>query len=330
MSADPFHHQHQVGSYPFAGCPTISVVIAVRDDERTIQRAILSALKQSSAASEVIVVDDMSTDTTKQRVLELKSERVVVVDGEGRGTSAARNAGIRRASGAWIAFLDGDDYWQPEFLDLAQRRIRSSPDAVACFGAATPIDEEGRVVGRGEMPEVVTMRALVSGQIGCSTSATLVRRAAVAECGGFFEGLKRAVEDVDLWLRLAALGPCIGFPRAASLYEVHEERDRAKSVDLLAGIEHDYELLIDRFAANGAPPSLVRRGRAITRARIARHWLRAEKPAYALPRALSSLRTLPTREGFVALALASMPPMPRETIVRSMRSYRARRPHRAV
>jgi glycosyltransferase involved in cell wall biosynthesis len=329
MPTTPFHHQHEAGSHIFTGCPTISVVIAVRDDERTIQRAVHSALKQSSPANEVIVVDDMSADATKQRVLELMSDLVVVVDGEGRGASAARNAGIRRASGVWIAFLDGDDYWEPEFLELARRRIRSSPDAVACFGAATPIDETGRVVGRGEMREVVTLEELVSGRISHSTSATLVRHDAVTGCGGFFEGLRHAVEDVDLWLRLAAIGSCIGFPQAASKYEVHDERDRARSVEVLAEIQHDYEMMLDRFAATGAPPALVHKGRAITGARIARLWLRAEKPAYARARARSSLRTLPTREGFVALALASVPRRLREAMVR-MRRHRAGGLYRGV
>jgi glycosyltransferase involved in cell wall biosynthesis len=278
----------------------------------------------------VIVVDDMSVDATKQRVLELTSKRVVVLDGQGRGTSAARNAGIQRASGAWIAFLDGDDYWEPEFLELARQRIRSSPDAVACFGAATPIDEAGCIVGHGEMPEVVTLKALVSGRISHSTSATLVRNDVVTECGGFFEGLGRAVEDIDLWFRLASVGECIGFPQVASLYEVHEERDRARSVDILAHIQRDYEMLIERFATTDAPPALVRRGRAITRARIARHWLGAEKPAYARAQARSSLRTLPTREGFVALALAGMPRTLRGATVRRMRRYRARGFYRGV
>lgn len=330
MPRTPFHHQHDVGSQILTCCPTISVVIAVRDDERTIQRAIRSALNQSSPAGEVIVVDDMSFDATKQRVFELMSDRVVVVDGEGRGASAARNAGIRRASGVWIAFLDGDDYWEPEFLELARRRIRSSPDAIACFGAFTDVDESGRVLRRGDMPEVVTLEELVTGRVSYTTSATLARRDALNACGGFFEGLTRAVEDVDLWLRLAAVGSCVGFPQAAALYEIHDERDRARPLDVLAEIQRDYELLIDRFATTGASPTLVRRGRAIARARVARHWLRAEEPAHARARAWSSLRTLPTQEGIVALVLASIPRTLGRAIVDLVGRYRVGGLHKGV
>jgi glycosyltransferase involved in cell wall biosynthesis len=302
---------------------TISVVIAARDAEQTIQDAVRSALIQTSPAEEVIVVDDMSADGTKQRVLELMNDRVVVMDGEGRGVSAARNAGVRSASGAWIAFLDGDDHWKPEFLQLARRRIRASPDAVACFGAATPIDDSGRVVGRHDMRDVVTLEDLVCGRIVPTTSAALVRRDAVIGSGGFFEGTRGAAEDLDLWLRLAAIGRCIGFPQAAAVYVVHDERDRARSVEVLVEMERDREMVIDRFAATGASPALVRRGRAIMRARTARYWLRTERPAFARAAARSSLRALPTLEGLLTLAMASMPAALREAMVLRRRRHRA-------
>jgi glycosyltransferase involved in cell wall biosynthesis len=305
--------------------PTISVVIAVCDGERTIQDAVRSTLIQSSPASEVIVVDDGSVDKTKQRVHELKSDRVVVVDGDGRGVSAARNAGISRASGAWIAFLDGDDYWEPEFLELARTTIAADPDAVACFGAAIPIDDAGRVIGRHNTREVVTLEELVSGRIIPTTSATLVCRDAVIECGGFYEGFRRAagVEDLDLWWRIAARGRCLGIARPAAVYVVHDDRDHVRSVQELSDLECDRELAVNRFAATGASPVLVRRGRAIMRTRTARYWLRAGKPARARIAARSSLRALPTVEGCVTLAIASAPRAIREALVLLRRRHRA-------
>jgi glycosyltransferase involved in cell wall biosynthesis len=305
--------------------PTISVVIAVRDGERTIQDAVRSALIQSSPATEVIVVDDMSRDATKQRVLELQSERVLVVDGEGRGVAAARNAGVRRASCTWIAFLDGDDYWRADLLELARRRIMVVPSAVACFCAATPIDDRARVVGRHDMQELVTLEQLVSGQIVPTASATLVRRDIFIECGGFFEGFRRAagVEDLDLWWRVAAKGLCLGVVKACATYVVHDERDRRRSVTALSDLERDREQVLERLADGGASPALVRRGRAIMRARTARYWLRAERPARARAAARSSLRALPTLEGCVTLVLASVPRVLRQAIVSLRRRHRA-------
>jgi len=304
---------------------TISVVIAARDAERTIQDAVRSALIQSSPAEEVIVVDDMSADSTKQRVHELMSERVVLVDGEGRGVSAARNAGVRRASGTWIAFLDGDDHWKPEFLQLARRRIGAVPDAVACFSAAIPVDDAGVVIGHHHMREFVKLEELVTGRIVPTTSATLVRRDAVLGAGGFFEGFRclAGVEDLDLWWRIASTGRCVGVTTASAVYVVHDNRDRTRAVDALFDLERDRELVIDRLAVTGASPALVRRGRAIMRARTARYWLRAEKPARARAAARSSLRVRPTLEGFVAFVVASVPNALREPMLLLRRRGRA-------
>jgi len=306
--------------------PTISVLIAARNCEQTIERAMRSALDQSSRADEVIVVDDMSADQTVNRVLSLVSDRVLLVHGEGRGVSAARNAGIARASGEWIAFLDGDDYWRPEFLQLARLRIREAAGAVACFAAAVPVNDLGQIIGRHDVRELVTLEDLVSGRIVPSTCATLVRRDALLECGGFFEGFRRkaGVEDLDLWWRVAALGACVGVKKPAAVYVVHDGRDRERTVHALKDLESDRELVIDRFAATGAPQALVRRARAIMRARTARYWLRADRPAHARTAARSSLRARPTLEGLVTLAVSCLPRQIRRAIVSVRRRGRAR------
>jgi succinoglycan biosynthesis protein ExoO len=311
---------------PLVRCePTISVVIAARNAEQTIQDALRSVLSQSSPATEVIVVDDMSTDGTRQRILDLTGDRLLLLDGDGRGVAAARNVGVRDASGTWVAFLDGDDRWNHDFLGLARRRIDAVPDAAACFGAATPVDDAGLVVGRHDMRELVTFEELVCGRIVPTTSATLVRRDVLLGCGGFFEGFRclAGVEDLDLWLRVGARGACVGVTTAGAVYVVHDERDRNRSVESLRDLEHDRELVLDRLAASGAAPALVRRGRAIMRARTARYWLRARQPARARIASRSSLRTRPTAEGLATLALASTPSAVRELGVRLRRRRRA-------
>jgi glycosyltransferase involved in cell wall biosynthesis len=304
---------------------TISVVIAARNAERTIEDALRSVLSQRSPATEVIVVDDMSADATRERVLDVTSDRVLLLTGEGRGVAAARNAGVQSASGTWVAFLDGDDRWKPDFLQLALARIEAVPGATACFGAATPVDDAGVVVGHHDMKELVTVEELVCGRIVPTTSATLARREVMLECGGFFEGFRcpAGVEDLDLWWRLASRGPCVGIRSASVVYVVHDERDRGRSIESLRDLEHDRELVVDRFAATSAPSALVRCARAIMRARTARYWLRAEQPALARAAAWSSLRARPTVEGCAALGLASAPSTLRESLVSLRRRRRA-------
>jgi glycosyltransferase involved in cell wall biosynthesis len=301
---------------------TVSVVIAARNSERTIQRALASALYQSHPPVEVIVVDDMSADSTKHRALDLRNDRVIVVDGEGRGQSAARNAGVRRARGAWVAFLDSDDFWAPKLLELARERIGSAPHALACFAAATPIDDEGRVVGFHDVHDVVSLEDLARGRVVPTTSATLVRRSAAIACGGFSEDLRWA-EDLDLWLRLSSRGLCVGVTKPSAFYVVHDERDRQRPIEALLRLERDRELVVDRLAAAGARPELVRRARAIMRARTARYWLRADKPKHARTISRASLRARPTIEGLVTLALASTPNAFRAALVRHRRRFRA-------
>jgi glycosyltransferase involved in cell wall biosynthesis len=287
--------------------PKISVVIAVRDDESTIQRAVSSALRQNSPPIEVIVVDDKSEDATRQRIGEMKSRQVVILDGAGRGAGAARNVGVKHASGNWIAFLDGDDFWAPDFLEFAGRRIQSAPAAVACFGASIAVDGDGRAVGAGNMPAAITQEALIRGKIYHSTSATLVKRDALVACGGFFEDLTHAVEDIDLWLRLAAFGECVGFSQVASFFEVHPEHERQRPSSAIAKVERDYDMMMDRFASSNAPAGVVRKGRAVTDARIARFWLDSGRADRSRARAMSSIRTFPTREGLVAMAFSCVP-----------------------
>lgn len=323
VTAPPRHKE----SDSHVSVATISVVIAVRNSEHTIQRALHSALAQTSPPREVVVVDDGSTDRTNQRVSEMASEHTIILDGKGRGVSAARNAGIRSAKAEWIAFLDGDDYWQPTFLELALERIRAFPAAVACFGAATPVDDSGRIVGRHDIQGTVTLEDLICGRAVPTTSATLVRREAALACGGFFEGFRRAagVEDLDLWWRIAATGRCLGIQGSAAIYVVHDERDSERSVEDIVDLELDREMVVDRLASRGTDPALVGKARAIMRARTARYWLRARKGAQARSVARSSLKARPTAEGLATLALASSPRVLRETMVLLRRHHRATR-----
>lgn len=125
--------------------PRTSLIIPVRDGARFITEAIHSALAQLSPEDEIIVVDDASTDTTRTLVSGLNDPRIRLLEGLGRGVSAARNLGIAAATSEFIAFLDHDDLWPPgRHVALTQAlladgvidcafgriRLRMEPDAV--------------------------------------------------------------------------------------------------------------------------------------------------------------------------------------------------------
>ena len=109
----------------------ISVVIPLYNKAAEIGRAVRSVLAQTLPPREVIVVDDGSTDGGADEVERMASSVVRLVRQENRGVSAARNRGIAMASGRYVALLDGDDRWQPQYLEQVWRLIARYPDCGA-------------------------------------------------------------------------------------------------------------------------------------------------------------------------------------------------------
>ena len=121
--------------------PTASIVIAAHQAEETIERSVRSVLAQSGigAGLEVIVVDDGSTDRTRELVAAMAADEipgriVLASEAPNAGPSVARNRGLELARGHWIGFLDADDEFQPDFLErmLAASRCEPAADVVAC------------------------------------------------------------------------------------------------------------------------------------------------------------------------------------------------------
>lgn len=112
--------------------PLVSVIIPTFNRERDIQAAVFSSLKQTHHNIEVIVVDDASNDETAKKVENITDPRVRLVHHlENKGVSSARNTGIDKASGAYIAFLDSDDHWLPEKLETQLHILNCMPSAQA-------------------------------------------------------------------------------------------------------------------------------------------------------------------------------------------------------
>ena len=179
----------------------VSVVIPAYNQGQFVRDAVLSALEQTYQPLEVIVIDDGGTDDTRQQ-LEPFFDRITYVCQRNAGVAAARNAGIRRARGEWIALLDADDLWHPQKLEVQLRAVRGRED-VALVGS--PIGSS-LVDSRLPTPVVreLTLRDfLLSSRIG--PSSALIRRRCFEIVGSFDETLS-SVEDRDMWLRLAGGG----------------------------------------------------------------------------------------------------------------------------
>lgn len=105
----------------------ISVIIPAFNRGHTLPRALDSVRAQTRAADEILIVDDGSTDNTAEVLTAFP--RVHCIRQENRGVSAARNTGIRAATGDWLAFLDSDDEWRPRKLELQVHALSSSPES---------------------------------------------------------------------------------------------------------------------------------------------------------------------------------------------------------
>lgn len=199
-----------------------SAVIPAHNAMPLVLRAVESALGQTCPPAEVVVVDDRSSDGTAEALdaLVAAGKPVKVVRGHFGGAAAARNAGWRAATSPWIAFLDADDVWLPEKLEVAARTLAAAPRASWFFSDSEQIPHDGST-----MDSLFTLYAEVpEGYVGqpvaplmqinfIATPAAVARRDALEELGGFDETMSHA-EDRDLWIRLARRGPGAASPRA--------------------------------------------------------------------------------------------------------------------
>jgi glycosyltransferase involved in cell wall biosynthesis len=185
--------------------PTVSVVIPTFNYARFLPETLDSAIEQTFTDIEIIVVDDGSTDATPEVIQPyLADRRVRYHRGDHRGTSAARNIGIRLARAPLVAFLDSDDIWLPEKLQRQVPLFERDPQVAVVYSRRLSIDEHGRPLPLGERPlhRGQVLGALFRQNFICFSSG-VVRRSALEAVGMCDEGIDLSI-DFDLWLRLAA------------------------------------------------------------------------------------------------------------------------------
>ena len=106
-----------------------SVVVPLYNKENCIRMTLESVKKQSFKDYEVIVVDDGSTDCSLEEARKIKSENITIIHQQNQGVSVARNTGILHAQGQYIAFLDADDEWEPDYLKTIDHLIEKYPES---------------------------------------------------------------------------------------------------------------------------------------------------------------------------------------------------------
>jgi glycosyltransferase involved in cell wall biosynthesis len=222
--------------------PAVSVIIPTRDRWRLVQRSLSSVLRQNGVSVEVIIVDDASTEEPPPTE-ELESPQVNLVRHDThRGVSAARNTGISKAGGEWLAFLDDDDVWAPHKLVTMLDSVAYS-GAEFCYSAVVNVDDGLRVIGRDEAPPSDgLLPSLFHGNVIPGGGSNVIAHASLIGRTGEFDESFPGMEDWDMWIRFAecAKGSAIDEPLTA--YSVHSE-SWSQTIDLALPTK------IRRFAA---------------------------------------------------------------------------------
>lgn len=186
--------------------PTISIIIPAYNAEKTIKETIESVQEQTFSDWELIVINDGSNDKTLEIIQTISDERLRVFSYLNSGTAgAARNRGISHATGEYIAFLDADDLWTQNKLEMQLKALQDNPEAGVAYSWTYFIDEQGEflypcipIYHKGNVyANLLLTNFLENG------SNPLIRKQAVALVGEFNSSLAPS-EDWDYYLRLAA------------------------------------------------------------------------------------------------------------------------------
>lgn len=204
--------------------PLVSVLMPVHNGERFLPEALNSILTQTWRNMEIVVVDDGSTDGTSRilRRYRARDQRLRIIAQPKLGLVSALNCGLAALQGKFVARFDADDIALPRRIDKHIGYLRTHPHVAAVGSQIIIIDHDGRALRRGHYPvgEDACHRHLLTRGAPLCHSAVTFRSDAVRRVGKYREAYQHA-EDVDLWLRLVAVGTIDNHPEVLLRYRLH-------------------------------------------------------------------------------------------------------------
>lgn len=205
--------------------PAVSVVMPCFNAAPFVEEAVRSALQQTCGDCELIVIDDGSTDGSDAVVMRLQQEfgeRLTLLRSSRTGPYPARNAGLAQARGEWVAFLDADDWWEPDFLVSMLDAAHAADADVAYCGWKNVGGERDRTQPYVP-PDYAAQDAVAAFLRDCPwpIHAAIVRRKVVQQLGGFSVRMFSSM-DYDLWIRLLGVTrKMVRVPRVMAYYRWH-------------------------------------------------------------------------------------------------------------
>ncbi|HBC47709.1 MAG TPA: hypothetical protein DEO84_02180 [candidate division Zixibacteria bacterium] len=228
--------------------PLISVIIPTYNSAVYIEEALKSIFEQTYQDFEIIIVDDGSTDNTRQ-ILRKYGERIQYIFQANGGPSSARNNGIRKARGKYIAFLDADDRWLPTKL---QKQLsifeRNNTIGMVTTGACS-FDEKG-VFGYSTNKRATLMQGNIARNIflhsNIGTPTVLVKKEVFDKIGLFEENIRQS-EDDNMWIRIAANYDVELIDEALIQVRNHPSRMTLNRTELLESVQASIDLLKTKY-----------------------------------------------------------------------------------
>lgn len=233
----------------------ISVVIPLYNKEQSIASTINSVLAQTYKDFEIVVVDDGSTDKSADVVSTIDDDRIVFISQDNQGVSAARNTGIIAAKGEYVAFLDGDDLWHPEYLETLVQLISDYPNATL-YGIGYSKIHDNIIPNK---VEPTSMRGEIENPwenyVGYWTGSSSSSRELLIKVGMFDTRMTHG-EDIDMWWRLLLMGNGAWDNRILAYYRQDAEN---RAMNRLIPLEKHIPYYIDKYSkARGANISFRR------------------------------------------------------------------------
>lgn len=203
--------------------PLVTIVVPCYNHAHYLSNALVSTINQTYSNWEALIIDDGSIDNTAEVAAQFTDPRIRYIYQENQGLSAARNTAVKAATGAYLAFLDADDEWYPEFLSRCMSVIKAneSPRLAGVYTSCVHIDENSNLLpqpGNITVPPEELYCRLLEG--GFFPPNTVVVRTDLVKEAGLFDTQLTSLEDTDMWLRLSKRYLMTGIPEPLARYRI--------------------------------------------------------------------------------------------------------------
>lgn len=230
--------------------PVVSVIIPTYNSAKTLVRTLESALRQTHKC-EIIVVDDGSTDITREVVAPyIANGSIVYLYQNNAGCGVARNYGIKVARGEYIALLDADDYWHDEKIERQIEVFKEHPATIVCSTEAYLVDPFSDLIWETRRGILQRLRSgyvvpFLAFHSIVTLSSALIRKEILQKVGGFETDYHlMMVADLDLWLKLAPLG---NFYALTTLLTFYQTRTGISRIQVIENYRQIKSVFLNRF-----------------------------------------------------------------------------------